>query len=392
MVALNIRANSATGIFTSGTDLGPLDLPLLGIEHITYAGIAEIPHSDGSGQTAPLGRLDFSRGAMCVHPDGETFYMGGNDQRGHIARLTIPEVGQEAEVVTQLRTIVASAGNEPGTSWGTGNNILGFAIPYNDRLVIGLADHYDGSASATHNCFTMSLDLTEQSAVARIGNNGLNPGYYPVRGGLIPEVWRPLLGNYPAWCGSTTGRYSIISRYSYGPNGMFLFDPDLVGVEDPVPTIPLCYYEGAEHPFNTRNSGGASFANDVVDQTLWTGGDALTGGHIIPGTRTMVTIGQHGVNVTYTNSAFHGDYWEWSAWFYDMADFVAVYRGERTPQSVVPYARAVIPGLSTTIEDYVCVGTSFYHPETRRIYVSWTRGTGGQGAHFRVFEIAEVDG
>jgi hypothetical protein len=392
--ANNASANSTTSSATTegGGTTDPLSLPLLGIEHITYAGIANIPTNDGTGQPGAWGRFDFSRGGMCPHPDGTSFYMGGSDTEGHIGRLTIPNVGQTATVVTPLRPIIASASStgDPGRgTWGTGENALGYAIPYNNRLILGIFDHYGSASSSDRNAIVMQPDLTSHSTEYVIGTNGFGVTMYAARGGLIPELWRPLFGNYPAWCGSTTGHISIIGRYSYGPHGMFLFDPDLVGVTNPTPTIPIVYYQGGEHDFNSGADGDAEFAQGIIDQHLWTGGDALANAEIIPGTRTMLTIGHHGVNVDYTNSTFNGDYWEWSAWFYDVADLVAVYRGERTPQSVVPYARAPIPGLATLSEDAVEVGTGFYRASTRQMYIPWTRRTGGVGPHFRIFNIAQ---
>ena len=88
---------------------------------------------------------------------------------------------------------------------------------------------------------------------------GVNPGRLGRYITPIPAEWQPLFGD-PALSGACC--LSIISRTNSGP-GVSTFDPDDVGVRDPVPFAQVLGYP-LEHPVRYRDDVGSCAGQSTV--------------------------------------------------------------------------------------------------------------------------------
>jgi hypothetical protein len=264
---------------------------------------------------------------------------------------------------------------------------MGGLMVYGNKLIGGSFSWYDGGYAAQLSFFTSGLTLSQTGdfhGMYKVGD--LNAGFYSGYMTQIPQEWQSAFGG-PALTGNCC--ISIISRTSFGP-AAFVFNPDDLGVKNPVPATPVVYYDGA-HP-TLGEWGNSTTVNLYFNMS--TGVKAI----VFPaGTRTVLFIGRQGTGVPCygcggsTNpggecanewcydpvdgsKGCHAYPYKAWVWAYDANDLLSVKNGQKNPWDIRPYA--VWPlnlPVDTGSND---IQGAAYDPATRRLYVSQSYGDG----------------
>ncbi len=172
----------------------------------------------------------------------------------------------------------------------------------------------------------------------------------------------------PVFTGGAGG--AINSLQSWGPS-VSVFNPEDVGVKSPVPATLVLGY-----PY------GTPLANTSIGNNYWSETDVVSGVVFIPGTRSVLFFGEHGLgNYCYGTGAECNDpansskgthaypYKSW-VWAYDANDLLTVKSGQKLPSDIKPYAVWNLDSSFTTIQGVA------YDPATQRLYISqvWADG------------------
>ncbi len=242
-------------------------------------------------------------------------------------------------------------------------------LPYGGRLVYSVGIIY--STSAMRN----SLGVAPGTSVATVGAaqygrlaspRNARQGSGPMS--LVPSEWQDALGGKAILMHCCN---SIISNSSLGP-AIHAFDPDDVGVKNPVPSAklldyplssPLCGFYGCE----VTQNGLFNLATDMLAAV------------IVPRTRSLLVVGRHGVGpycygdrvecgAPYEGKEPHAHPYILQVWAYDLQHLADVRRGTRRPEEVRPYATYELRGRPEGIVPWSTTSI-FLDPEARRLYV-----------------------
>ena len=212
---------------------------------------------------------------------------------------------------------------------------------------------------------------------------------------LVPQSWRAMLGG-PALTGQST--IPIITRTSFGP-AVSVFDPDDIGVKDPVPATALLYYPQAHPLMNAWD----------VQSEYFNGTTGIRGVVFPEGTRSVLFFGRQGtgpfcyglgtadralVGTTYrdgvtkwcsepdappegSSKGNHAYPYRYQVWAYDALDLAKVKAGELQPWEVRPYAMWPLtlpqaPSSNSFASTYI--NGAAYDPARRRIFLTQDRG------------------
>jgi Putative metal-binding motif len=390
LVAVALVAADTTHA-TAQTD--PLTFPLVNLANVTPVGSFRIPAGDGAG-----GLLDYGGGALGVSEDGKYIYWSCQMDDTGIAKLEIPALGAIAKVVAPCagprRADIAKIHPDPN-QW---RPVLGGVLEQGGRITVTAYIIYDaGGTTVSSHWSGPSLSQLQGPFSATV-----KPGMVKSQMAAVPPEWRQLLGG-PAM--SSAGYTSIISRASYGAS-VSIFDPkDVTGHG-----FPMTMVLGCPHSVASCITYGTPTSNDYNGSERW-------GGMFIPsGTRTLVAIEREASGPTCygyatTNQALHGTPypnaanpspenvpWCYSleltdlAWgkgpkgypyrlvakLYDVADLVAVKRGQKLPWNVKQYATVDLPGSSDT--EFVTSGA--LNPVTGDYYLVRYDHTNGMSTVF----------
>lgn len=365
----------------AGAQPAPDALPRVYPGDVHYLGSFSLPDSDARG-----GLLVYGGDALGLGADGHSLYYSciyGTS----IARVTIPALGEEAQVVTPCERVPNLAAVHPQDP----NISVGGILQWKGRLVVSAYSTYDAGHDARASHYA-GADVGALSGPASVGtwNPGLVGGYMAP----VPLAWQSLLGG-PVLTGQCC--LSIVSRSSYGP-AISTFDPATLRGTQAVPAMHLLGYPEGHTTLGPYESAGP----------FW-GGTARIGGVAFPeGTRTVLFVGRVGSTFCYGNGTTdrrldqmpdgaggrycfdptspykgtHGYPYRHQMWAYDAADLAAVARGEREPWDVTPYAAWTLPEMSDT-PGFADMRGATYDPATRRLYV-----TPSNAAVVHVYEVA----
>jgi hypothetical protein len=359
----------------SAAQTAPQQQPLVQPGNVVYLGSFTLPASDGSGRPNEEGSLTFGGKALGVGPDGQSLYFGCHAWHTRLARVTIPAIGGVASVVTPCTHVDAQL-VDPTSSVASG---LGGSLVWNGRVVLSAFSYYDADTNAVASHFWGAADLTGVQGPARL--SGAAPGLVGGYMGVVPAEWRALLGG-PALTGQCCT--SIITRSSYGP-AVSVFNPDDVGVQNPVPSKLLLGYPSGEPPLGEWAGNNALF-----------NGATKMGGVAFPaGTRSVLFVGRHGDNFCYGDGAACNDPTDGSkgshaypyrhqVWAYDANDLLAVKQGAKAPWQVRPYATWTLSGISA--DGSANITSATYDHATRRLYV--VAGVWDRPPEVHVFMVA----
>jgi hypothetical protein len=310
--------------------------------------------------------------ALGIGPDGQSLYYGCHAWHNMLALVRIPAIGGTGSIVTPCTRVPNLAAIDPDVNE---SKVLGGSLAWNGRTVVSAYTFYDGSGNATASHFA-GPSLTSLAGPYRLG--GAGPGLVGGYMGVVPPEWRPLLGG-PALTGLCC--VPVIGRSSYGP-AVSVFDPDLIGAQNPVPSTLLLGYQTAvlgEWGGNNPLFNGATKMGGVVFPT---------------GSRSVLFIGRHGDNFCYGEGAAcddptdsskgnHAYPYRHQVWAYDANDLLAVRQGAKKPSDPRPYAVWTLPGMAD--DGSAKMASAAYDPSTRRLYVAATSGSAIPRVH--VYQI-----
>lgn len=357
---------------TAVAHANPTQQSLLQSTDITYLGKFGIPNpvSGSHPQSFSFGGMGLAIGA-----DGSSLYVGGHVYNHSLGRVAIPST------LGGTTTVIQAPVHIPG-SVGSGDGIeLAGSLVYNGRLIVQKRIYYDNLGTGpTHAVGNLNISgFSSFTRLANIPSQQFANGYM----GLIPPEWQPLLGG-PAFTGNSA--MSINSMVSNGPS-FYVFNPDDVGVKNPIPSIPLMYFD---YPNNM-------LANPDIANDLFSRADQSNAGIVFPsGTRSILFISRHGYGApTYKKAdGCGGEHGEGAAPYrrqvtaFDANDLLAVKNGIKKPNEIRPYAWWELPGPKDNCASITYSGLA-YDPNSRRFYMTFDYG---ENPEIHVWQVSGVSG
>jgi hypothetical protein len=342
--------------------MDPRQLPLVQAEHLTFERSFPVESIGWSNEPTDL---TYGGQPLALGPNGQSLYIGIHSPNAY-AHVTIPPEGGRADLIEEGRWIPHEISNMD-------SSVLGGMLRHGNRLLATKFIFYDGGYTAFASHQASDDNGATWTTPATLGDK--NPGYYGGYMCNVPEEWRELLGG-PALTGQ--GILSIIGRTSFGP-AAFAFNPaDIVGTETPVPVVDLLYYT-MDNPL----------ANPEHANELFTRADRLGGCFIVPGSRSLLFIGMHGIgqpcygegspenppppgmcyNAVDGAKGEHSYPYPGYVWAYDLNDLIRVKNGEIAPWDVAPYDVWILPDVNQECYRVKRGGVAF-NPADGRIYVT----------------------
>jgi hypothetical protein len=338
----------------------PEQLPLVQSDSLVYKGSFAFSHATVNGT-----RFGYGGTGLAFDRDRGTMFLVGHDWHQKAAEIAIPDLRdvrtQPLENASLVQPFYDPTDGKFIAIAGLDMAKVGGILPWEGRLIVSVFHYYDAGGTQKASHFVSGRDLSipgDAIGPVKVGNllTGFTSGYMTV----IPEAWRTALGG-PALTGNCC--IPIVSRTSYGP-ALFTFEPNDVGVKNPVPAKPLVYYP-QDRPLAAWEATSPLF-----------NGTSNIGGVVFPeGTRSVLFFGRHGTGkFCYGSTCFpgagqgtHAPPYITQVWAYDANDLAAVKTGSKKPWDVRPYAtwEMVFPGPNHA--KYVKGAT--YDPKTGRIFL-----------------------
>ncbi len=386
------------------TGIPPLDTArLLQLEDLTYSGAFRVPHGpfgDPKGEG-----FNYADSGLTYNAANNSLFINGHVYTQLTAEISIPEIVvstrledlKTAPVLQNLSDITEGhLGNILAKGARTRSPLMGGILVYRNKLIGTAYDYYDASNASRLSHFTSELNLSQAGdfrGMFLVGADSSRTGFVSGYMALIPPEWQAALGG-PALTGNCC--ISIISRTSWGPAAS-VFDPDKLGIANPVPSFPLIEYPSA-HPL-------ARYANGLANK-LFEEGDEMRGLVFPVGSRSVLFFGRHGLGPfcygegsknpalkdhpessrNGTGSCYdpvigskgsHSYPYAHYVWAYDASDLVAVKKGRKNPWDVRPYGLWTLPLPEVFgIRGYAGIQGAAYDPATQRIFISQKHGDG----------------
>ncbi len=366
--------------------------PLLQKASLVYEGAFRVPQLPNGGFGAAYG-FDYATTGIAYNPEHNSLFVNNHIYEQKTAELGIPAISRDMTNLAIAPVLQGFSDLSEGHLQNTGpggtvlpyQTIVGGLMVFGNRLIGTSYIFYDALHEATRSHFTSSLDLSQAGdfrGLYRVG--GLNPGFYNGYMAPIPPEWQVSLGG-PALTGNCC--LSVIGRTSFGPSA-YVFNPDDLGVIDPLPAVPLVYYS-EQHPTLGR------WDNQAEVNLNFNMGSAVRGAVFPAGSRTLLFFGRQGLGIpcygeggatappdavhwcfdpvisAKGNHAWPYAYWVWA---YDANDLQAVKNGEKNPWDIAPYS---VFSLDLPIDTFTgdLQGVT-YDAASQRIYVSQLGGDG----------------
>jgi hypothetical protein len=396
LIAVGSCGDDSVGIPDPGD---PADAPLIEIDALDFVGAFRLPAT-----TFGASSLNYSEGPIEVV--GSSLFIVGHAHHQAIAEFTIPplvrsDVLDELEMAATPRqpftTILARAATNPesldrigGLRWIDG--------PAGPRLLVNAYEYYDAPADNRRTTLVVRdpTDLASSDV----------DGFYALDGAArtagwmsdVPDAWQNALGG-PLISGASSG-IPIISRTSVGPSA-FAFDPgsliDGAPLAETIPTRALLAYNLSTPLHDDLSNGSGS-------NGMWTHLSRAVFGFIVPGTSTYLTLGHSGGHgpggvcykcIPQGRDAPCGGYCARDPddnglfyWAYDVSEMAAVAVGDRTPESLRPYASGPFLAPFGGSE----MGGGAYDADSGRLYLTMQRADRDQGQYANppvvvVFEV-----
>ena len=262
--------------------------PLVQPSNLQYLGAFKVPSGQfGSGTNATF---DYSDDGLAFNPVNNSLFIKGHTHGQMVAEINIPQPVNStslgslntAKILQNFADITEGKLNQENIANGM---ILGGLMVHGSKLIGAEWAYYDGSAQQSKSHFTSGLTLGtsgDYSGMFKVGN--LFPTFVGGYMTPIPVEWQSALGG-PALTGHCCT--SIISHQSLGPSAS-VFDPNILGVQNPVPAVPLVYYD-MSHP--TLGTWGHPLpANPIYNVST-----LITGVVFPQGTRSVMFFGRTGM-------------------------------------------------------------------------------------------------
>lgn len=332
-------------------------------------------------------------------PNDDTIYISNHVYSDHVAEVTIPEPIQTNDI-NQLNVAIeiqplqdptdGLIDSEPSFNYSTR---LGGLLVYNGKLIWTAYEYYDADHTATKSHGYSPLDMSGQAqGMFKVDGNGKNVGHVAGYMCTVPSNWQDQLG-YPALTGLSS--ISIAGRTSAGPSA-FGFDPDNLGVVEPVPSTRFLGYEDLWNSDETSMGGfGMGSQNPLYNH------NSNISGMIFPeGTDSLVFFGKHGLGtVCYgtgdecndphnSYKGYHdvGGNYVYQAWAFDPNDLLDVKNGVKNPWEIVPYDYWNFDLPMNTYGNKGNIGNAAYDPYSNTVYLAARQGS---GLNVHVYSLGE---
>jgi hypothetical protein len=377
---------------TSNAATSPSTEPLLQQSDLTYIGSFRVPAFTPSEHGATYG-LDFSATGIAYNPQNNSLFMNNHAYEVKTTEISIPTPKTDLSSLNRA-TLLQDFGDvtegmrqkitADGSDIGNGARLGGFLV-WGNKLIGTDYGWYDAGYQAVVSHFTSSLNMTQTgdfSGFYKVGT--LDPSFYGGYMAEIPPEWQSILGGK-----ALTGNccLSIIGRTSFGP-AAFAFDPDDLGVKNPVPAQPMVYYDGAHQTLG-------QWLNDSEQNIYFNMGTGVNGIAFPQGSRSVLFFGRQGIGIpcygeggaveppdahhwcydpqvsSKGNHAYPYKYWVWA---YDANEFAQVKAGAKNPWDVRPYAVWSLDKLSEINPDLIELGINgvAYDPVKQYLYIAQT--------------------
>jgi len=343
----------------------------------------------GSGQNAIF---DYSDAGLAYNPNNNSLFIKGHIYGQLVAEISIPAIVNSSNMSSlKTATVLQNfAEISEGHLWdeNIGNGMrLGGLLVYNSKLIGAAWAYYDAAGAQTKSHFTSGTTLATSGdchGLYTVGN--VFPAFVGGYMTTIPSAWQSALGG-PALTGHCCT--SIISHQSLGPSA-WVFDPDKLGVQNPVPATPVVYYP-IDHP-TLGTYGGNGSANPLYNMST------LITGIVFPqGTRSVIFFGRTGMGTPCygtgadcndpvdSSKGTHAYPYSSYLWAYDVNDFIAVKNGTKNPWDITPYYHGAISLPFDTGGNNL--NGAAYDPTTQRIYVAQKCADGNCRPVIHVFKV-----
>lgn len=391
---------------------------LLELSDLEYLGAFRVPQGDfGSPQYSGF---NYGGTALAYNPYHNSLFLTGHAWYQLVAEISIPQpvistVIDDLNTATVLqpfadptegnRTRIGVGGAEVNTS---GVPLGGFLV-WDGKLIGTAYGYYDAGSVVRLSHFISGQELSvtgDFQGMFQVGEppETPNPAFIDGYMARIPPNWQSIFGG-PALTGNCC--LSIISRTSLGPAAS-VFNPDRLGVDDPVAAAPVLGYP-IDHP--TLGSYGDSDPN-----ALYNGSMAIHGMVFPEGSRSVLFFGRRGLGTfcygegvsdpalhnTHCDPAYpdvlccydpvnqskggHAYPYTYLVLAYDAQDLLAVKNGVNEMWEVLPYGvwELTIPFAN----DNPDILGAAYDPASQKIYISEDGGdTPGCCGHLPLIHV-----
>ncbi|MEP6601396.1 MAG: Ig-like domain-containing protein, partial [Nitrospirota bacterium] len=383
--------------------------PLLQSSNLTYLGAFRVPTGAIGGSAYGF---SYTKSGIAYNPTNNSLFLNSHIYEQKTAEISIPSpvvstslsnlptaklLQPFADLTEGHRTNIYANG-APNTSNST---YIGGLMVYGGKLIGNAFDYYDGAQQAKLSHFSSSMTLSQTGdfqGMVTVGS--MNPGFVAGYMTPIPSEWQSALGG-PALTGQCC--IAIIGRSSMGP-AAFVFDPDDIGIKNPVPATPVVYYD-INHPTL------GSWSNTTTANVNYNMSTAITGVAFPQGTSSVLFFGRIGIGVPCygagtndqsldrqpvpgyngavmycydpddSSKGTHSYPYRAQVWAYDVQDLIAVKSGTKNPWEIKPYAVWDLK-LPFPSSRYDLVGTA-YDATTKKIYVVQSQGDPGTSGYFQ---------
>jgi hypothetical protein len=334
---------------------------LIRAANMQFLGAFKLPGDD----QAPAATYNYGGHALAYNAANNSLFVAGHDWEQRVGEVKVPALKSgtydQLDVAIQLQSPAAVKARLPtnllydlklgGLLW-TGNKLIGSAYEFYDA---------NGATQVSHFTLSGALATGQVTGLHRVGT--LGGGYVGGYMGTIPSEWQARLGG--KYLTGLTG-INIVSRGSWGQSA-FVFDPDKLGVTDPLPVIPLVYYTQA-NPLAIYDA-----------PSPWWNVLSRTRGIVFPeGTDSVLFFGSHGNgDPVYGGGGYSAPPYVYKCWAFDAKELEKVKAGTKQPWEPRPYDHWELSGFVGTVD------TSFglfcgacWDSVNRRVFVAF-RGPNG---------------
>lgn len=358
----------------------PQSRPLIQPSDITYVGFFRVPEGDSAGCNADTGNHCFTYGghALAYNPARNSLFFGGHDWLQRLSEIGIPsDFSTTAPVLQDLADVTDGKLGQTGSN----NNKISGTLVYNNRLIVTGSVYYGAHVQhRSHGASGLTLstggDFTGFSPMNAAEPRGVS-GWMTT----IPSEWQPLLGG-PALTGNCC--YPGNQDTSNGPAAI-VFNPDDVGVKDPIPGTTVLYYPFSNPiaPYTSRNPyynlatviRGIAFPNGSRS-VLFFGRQGMGPYCYGPGTRDPSLGGKpsgNGVDPwcydpSDGDKGTHSFPYRHQVWAYDANDLLLVKKGSKRPWTVMPYAVWELKEMNSG--GGAKIRGAAYDPSSGRLYIA----------------------
>jgi hypothetical protein len=341
----------------------------------------------------------YSSGSITYNPNRNSLFLVGHGWHNEVGEISIPPLVNTTNLNSLNRSAMVQAltditgGNMSRILAGGGDYgdtvVMGGMLVHKNSLIGSVYGYYDAGSSARLSHFKSGLDISVRGDFAGMYQVGqLNPGFVS---GYITHIPRDWQGHFGGTALAGNGGISIICRSSLGPAAS-VFNPDDLGVLNPVPATPVVGYTCANPTLGGYDPNGTAADPNGFNQTttirgivfpegsrsvLFFGRQQLGNTCYGYGTTDLSLVGtvdSLGVEYCYDPTSpykgGHGYPFASWVWAYDANDLLEVKNGRKQMWEVFPYATWKLDLPFERDPGNGGIAGAAYDPLTQTIYLS----------------------